>query len=724
MVCTAWVSAAAAESRGRRVARALVGALVARARPYLPALLVSAVLGAIAIRQILAAAGHPSAPLDDTFIHLQYAKRLAQGRFFSYVAGEPYTTGATSIVWPLVLAPFWALGLRGASLLWAAWGLGTLAHAAVAVETARLARPLVGRGVAVGAACMSLAFGAFAWFAWSGMETVALAWILLRTARLAAARLDHAGEKGEPGSRAALSALGLIAPLVRPEGALASLVAATAIAWRPQRGSEPTRRSPRAMALAPLAGPAVVPLLHLLLAGHLGSSTAQVKWLVGNPYYPWGVLRAAVVANVRMLITDLLAGGDWTAIFVPEGFSVVLGLGLFATAVLAHRAPWHAVFVAVVAVGALLPCTYLSFLWNRVRYLWPFAGAWFVAIACLVRLVGDGVRRATGVAGVGPVLAGLAAGVLATKLPWTLRDLAQSAAAVERQQVTLGHWIADNLDAGVRVGVNDTGAIAYVSGRSTFDVVGLTTEGEARYWVAGPGSRFEHYERLPRERLPTHFAVYPHWMACAPVLGAVLTDATVTDQSILGGATMTVYEARWDLLGSGAAPTAESGRGRVVDEVDVSDLESEAGHAFSIRGAWDGENVATAASAPAGVDGDGDGAGRTIADGGRNNRSRDDFQITVPDAAGRRLVLRVGAERSVELALRIADRDVGSVVVPPSTWVERAVSLDAAAPGKATVAVVARRAPPVDGEGEAGSADAEDERAPRFSSYHYWVVVP
>src|SRR5689334_8068147 len=91
-----------------------------RLRAYGPALAVSAVLGAICVRAILREAGGPAAPLDDTFIHLQFARGFARGRFFEYVAGEGFSSGATSLLWPLLLAPFHALGLRDVSLLWAA----------------------------------------------------------------------------------------------------------------------------------------------------------------------------------------------------------------------------------------------------------------------------------------------------------------------------------------------------------------------------------------------------------------------------------------------------------------------------------------------------------------------------------------------------------------------------------------------------------------------------
>ena len=66
--------------------------------------------------------------------------------------GEGYSSGATSLAWPLLLAPLYKLGLHDLSLAWGAWALGTLAHAGVAVEAARLTAPLAGRAAALGAA--------------------------------------------------------------------------------------------------------------------------------------------------------------------------------------------------------------------------------------------------------------------------------------------------------------------------------------------------------------------------------------------------------------------------------------------------------------------------------------------------------------------------------------------------------------------------------------------
>ena len=182
------------------------------------------------------------------------------------------------------------------------------------------------------------------------------------------------------------------------------------------------------------------------------------------------------------------------------------------------------------------------------------------------------------------------------------------------QQVSLAKWAAVALSRDARIGVNDTGAMAYFSNRTTFDVVGLTTSGEARYWTAGPGSRFEHYEHLPRNQLPTHFVVYPEWFGIPPLLGQELAYRFVR-HTILGGATMAAYEARYDLLHSGDFPiSAPRGNPNVEDVLDVADLEDEAAHGYRLFDATAQTNIVV--------------AGGDRADGGRSYRRRDEFTLS------------------------------------------------------------------------------------------------
>jgi hypothetical protein len=649
----------------------------ARGLTYGPLAIAVALIAQRAIATVMAKVGHAGAALDDAYIHFQYARAIAEGHPFRFQSGEPVTSGATSLLWPVMLAPFWAVGARDDAILWPAWGLSFVALGALAWEASRLTEPLAGRTAATGAAAMTIAFGGFVWCAASGMEVVPFAWAIARATRRSSDWAEARFEARTRRDAAELVALAWMAALFRPEGAVtAGLVAAT-LACFPRAG--PWRS--RAASLAALVAVAAGPLLLWMLTGSPRSSTAIVKLLPGNPYYAGPDLAAAVTKNAKMLVDTILDGEIWSAEFIPHHGAPFALAGLAAVAVLGlrMRRRWRASGVILLALTIFAPCFYLTFLWNRLRYLWPFATGWMIGLACLARIAGDVAglfrprwRVTTGIA------CGVFVGLFGSKLEWSIEDVGQSASGIARQQVALGRWARDNLPAEARIGVNDTGAIAYFSDRRTFDIVGLTTRDEARYWVAGAGSRLEHYERLADKAastLPTHFIVYPEWMAMNMCLGAPLTEATVTDSTILGGQTMRAYLADWSKLGSGERPWTPTGD--VIDALDVADLESEAEHEYELLRAHDGEQIARQGLTP-------DGA--IVVDGGRTGRTLERFIAHLPvgiDAHGiARFEGRTGTTVRVvangePLALLRVDAD-------DSDWIERAFDVPARTTGPRT----------------------------------------
>ncbi len=686
--------------------RDLIGTVLRRRRPYVIPLALSSVLAVIAIHAILQRAGRPALPLDDSFIHLQFARRIAEGHPMTFNEGGGFSSGATSFLWPLLLAPFHLIGVRGLSLVYVAWAYGTVFHAGVMVETARLTEPLAGRAAAVAAGAMCLLFGAFAWFAWSGMETIAFTWALVRTTRVASEWLETKEIDRTLGGALGLALIGLAAPLLRPEGGLAALGASFALLVAGPDIADGIQRpwlrgvARRLPALIPLIGVSLVPILNLAFTGHARSTTAMVKWYVGNPYVQGDRLLQAIFNNVRMLLTELLSGGPYTAIFLPEGAHYLFGAGFLAmlVSVFRRRTTARSLAVLLLVLGTLIPCTFSTILWNRVRYIWPYAPGWFVLVACLGKELGDLVERvAKGAEHLAPVLPAIFAGALGAKLSWTLTDLATSARAIDHQQVTLGMWASDHLPKDARIGVNDTGAIAYFSGRKTFDVVGLTTESEARYWVGGTGSRYEHYERMPRADLPTHFIVYPQWFAIDSILGDELNRATVTDQSILGGVTKIAYEARYDIFGRASLPTTLQHKEPVLAEVDVADLDSEQEHRFAVGTSSETEDQVFTTS---------DDEGRELVDGGRTRRLVDRFWVDLDAGHVARMAIRVGAEKPLSLSVRADDIEIGHVDVPSGPWSE------------VEIAIPAERAGPATGI----RVESTDPALP-FTSMHYWFFT-
>jgi hypothetical protein len=660
--------------------------------------IVTALLARAAIRAVIAKVGHPGATLDDAYIHFQYARAIAEGHPLRFQAGEPISTGATSFLWPAVLALPYAIGFRGESIMWVAWVLSFVALGALSYETYALARPLTGRAAALGAGAMSLAFGGFAWCAASGMEVVPFAWIFAHSIRRASEWSEDASRRTTRELRI-LALLALACPMMRPEGAIATLVLGAAIAGHPR---SPTVRH-RAEALLFLLLAAAPNLLLLALTGHATSSTAQVKLLVGNPYF---AMPETAIENARILVTQILDGQVWSSEFLPKGGSAAAFVGLAALVWRGQASTkwFRTVAILVFALALFVPCLYVTFLWNRLRYLWPFAPGWFIGLACLARGLGAVIAKIDARAGVASttLLAGGFAGSLAVRLDWVIDDAAQSASGIDRQQVALGHWADSALPKNARIGVNDTGAIAYFGNRRTFDVVGLTTPSEAKYWVAGAGSRLEHYERLhvsSPSSLPTHFIVYPEWMSCDPVLGEPLHQAMVTDSTILGGQIMRAYEARWDLLGSGELPWTP--HGAIVDTVDVADLESEAEHRYELLGARDGEEAAEEGNVPNAAD------ARRIVDGGRTQRTRERFVVKLPRDQKLAAIARVrvaGENPSMTLDVKVSGRSIGKATAEPGAWTELEVELpaDVVKEDATVVDVTATGAP--------------------FTSFHWWFA--
>jgi hypothetical protein len=235
--------------------------------------------------------GEWSAPLDDVFIHFDFARATAEGHPFEWVSGNGYSTGNTSMVYPFVLALGYRLGLIEQQLMQWAGGVACvmvfIAWLAYAQRrgpstwerfTSYLLPPLVA------------STGVLAWSLWSGME-VALFVGLASTAQSSFESSVHVGATGpatRPATRPGRSLLGLgsllaVLYLTRPEALCMALVfAATHLCSR----EKATVRAVRATTL--LAPTAVAwagqTLASYLLLGEVTASGALVKLGIYTPY--------------------------------------------------------------------------------------------------------------------------------------------------------------------------------------------------------------------------------------------------------------------------------------------------------------------------------------------------------------------------------------------------------------------------------------------------------
>src|SRR5436190_18637829 len=92
--------------------------------------------------------GRLAPPLDDTFIHFQYARQLTQGHPFQFNTGDAPSSGDSAFIYPFLLAPAYLVGMDRANpmapLLYADV-LGFAAHLVAVLLLYRLALDLAGR---------------------------------------------------------------------------------------------------------------------------------------------------------------------------------------------------------------------------------------------------------------------------------------------------------------------------------------------------------------------------------------------------------------------------------------------------------------------------------------------------------------------------------------------------------------------------------------------------
>jgi len=668
-------------------------------------------------------AGEWTAPLDDAYIYYQYAKSFASGSPFAYAPGEPATTGATSLLHLLFLAPWFLLGVRGSGAVVVTFLGGAVALAATLVLLHDLLAKRTSREIALWGVLLFAASGPLAWGYFSGMELPLLHLFFVAALH---ALLTPASTRRRV---AVLSGLALCRPegFLFPVALFACAIAAAAFSRRGRAAgadeeggaAHAPALSLRALAL-PVAIGALPFLLSLLLTGTLSSQSMRAKALLFEGSTTTGELVARGASFFAVVLkgifgegasdpTGALSANRWQiATFFPPLALPLFLLGLLPDAAEEARRRRPAFFLpaalwffgALLLESALLP--YPSH-WNR--YEMPFFPLFLVGAVL-------GAHRLAG--WLGPARSGLPAmrGLLAFFLLFSIVGWAHLAVGFGRnardihdQHVNAGRWIAQNLPPGSRIAVNDAGALAYFGGRPILDLLGLVSRGPTEPVNEGAGSLYEYLEALPAPVRPTHFAVYPDWfrLADAGIFGSTIYTAPLFQPSIAGSPLpLTIYAADWSLAGSGAQPLALPPGWRVVDALDVADLASERAHGYRFRRPGPGYPESDALSLRYA----GEGAPR-VADGGRLVAGGERFRTTASGSQDLLLVART--DGAFRLDVKVGGASVGTWNHngPSGVWSEAGFPIPAAS-------------------ARGGAIEFEIDTPPSLGArsyrvFHYWV---
>ena len=418
-------------------------------------------------------------PLDDAWIHLVYARSIAEGQPFQYNPGE-WETGSTSPLWALLLAvPL----LLGAGPVVAAKALGVLFTASAATAGHALLRRLGAPGSGLALAVTLCVVPYFTFASVSGTEVALfVALVLLAFERFLTGRLTAAGV-----------ATGL-AILARPEAylLLPLLVLACLADPRPAGAGQARALSARlldALRVAGIAAATAAPWVLYCLAAS-GRPFPATFYAKATPHSPFSTEQWGKV--VAFLAVQPFSGSALpTVAAVAAG--ALLGAPLWLAGLMRlRRAGWSA-FVLVGLSGPLFlaglvvtlplgwigradePGSLLNF--YNARYLLPALAPLLATQLLGLAEFAERSRAWTGVAAA-PVVVGVA--LLALPLVSAVYGHAQLRAVyswncqnIEAMQVAAGRWIDRNLPAGARVAASDAGAVRWFGRRAVVDLNGL-----------------------------------------------------------------------------------------------------------------------------------------------------------------------------------------------------------------------------------------------------------
>jgi hypothetical protein len=492
-------------------------------------------------------------PLDDSFIHLQFARNLAAGEGLSYNPGER-VTGSTSPLWTALLSVGFLLPVE--PLAWAKL-LGVCCHLLAVAATWRLARtlelppPLAAFATGVMAATN--------WLVWSSLSAMEVS-LFCAVSLLGIAR--HVEERRTPALPPLALPLLALSVLLRPEGILLLVLAVIDRLLLPYRTENALRLAapPWRALLQGLLLAAVALLPVLLVYQAIGGSPLPTTFSTKGGYATPGLPRPGFLLDV---LSILLQAQPLTAVLVPAGIVVL------STRVGEERGPGLLPALWVLA----LPLAYgvlggagKSIVGNFGRYFFPLLPVTAVlAAAALLPLLAVPGRLSAGRLS----LAWRRWAVLLLLLPGAVALLkggalyAQSVVNMEEGDVRMAHLLRGLLPAQATLAVNDIGAIKYLLPNRIVDLAGIATpevHAYARRSAASTGSYCPGLLEYVRHARPDYLAIFPNWHRCfSPREFPPLLRVQVADNITLGDDEIVLHATPWTRHPLRRPPTARAG---------------------------------------------------------------------------------------------------------------------------------------------------------------------
>lgn len=533
------------------------------------------------LSSLQAGQGNLLMPLDDVYIHFQYARQVALGQPYQYNLIDPPTSGATSFIYPYLLAFGYLLGFQGLWLgLWAML-IGTMALIISMCLVYRLCKAF--DALQWLSLLTSISFGltgSVAWHFMSGMETGIMILLTLLT-------LLCVLEK-----RLILFIFAaMLLTLTRPEGGLIAAIASATMflqLWQGYgaQGKQSGRRIYLLFLVLPVLAIAVQPLVNLLITGTTVATGTQAKSILATVPQDYTLIISRIWDNFSRMWLEFVTGFDaregrgW---YLPISTGLV---GLLAIPTLMLKKDYRVIglmllgwlFVLTAAISTLD-----NAFWHFKRYQMPILALFFPLSAWIVT---DFLKRF-------PKSRYLVYSFDAIVLPiFTILLFTQfqhyyvmNVSYVYQQPYQMALWLRENTPESAIVAVHDVGLMRYAGERNTLDIVGLTTPNAASYWRNGPGSVAEFLINQQPDYIANYGRGHGYglaFLADTALYENQLAEFTVEDWQpylnvALAANSQAIYQPEWtNIYDAGQfVDYSDYWLGDIVHQVNVANIESE-----------------------------------------------------------------------------------------------------------------------------------------------------
>jgi arabinofuranosyltransferase len=468
-------------------------------------------------------------PLDDAWIHFQFARNLSQGAGFSYNPGQP-TPGSTAPLWTVMLA---GIGLLTDDFLLPALVLSALFFLTCILLAFGFTGWVTGKLYAALLAGLAVALsGRLLWAGLAGMETTAFA----------ALSLAAIWAYSKYGLRLLPALLFALASQLRPEGHALFALAVVDAAWNWIRVDHKVNsagwREGFLEFLPPLALYVLISLPYVLF------SLATTGKPLPNTFY------AKVGSQYLFSLRTLRETVAWH--WQDNPISIVLVLfGIWPL--------WRRSRLAVIWLLALplLTAVVIDQTWHHGRYTIPLiplqmsaaavGASWLVGKLPAVDSASFPYRPAA--------IAGLCLLLIfggAVRLSHWAEMLGTNTREIEDIDVALGRWLAANAPPDALIAIDDIGAIAYHSRRQILDMNGLVSP-EVWPAITAPDQlqKDQRMTRILSELGPQYMAAFPLWrwnIVSNPDVARPIHHVHTGTHTIIFQQDAYVYETEWPFV--------------------------------------------------------------------------------------------------------------------------------------------------------------------------------